>query len=182
MPDEESTPSEPTELNGAEKAALFRKSATKLIWQGTAWFGASVIAFVIALASTSTTVFYYYGGFLFGAVLWYRSFKLNKEADKLGQPKASQQRIAFATAGILIVLFASLVLPESIRVGSPGVGTCWGEDSDKNAVPVACFAPTAEYKAVELAANPDNCPMASDNYLDPDKNQPKYTCLEALKK
>ncbi|MCX8529977.1 MAG: hypothetical protein ORN27_07940 [Rhodoluna sp.] len=182
MAEDNETPNEPTELNGAEKAALFRKSATKLIWQGTAWWAASVIAFSVALASTANTVFYYFGGAIFGSILWYRSFKLNKEADKLGQPKASQQRIAFATAGILVVLFGFLVVPEYIKVNSPGVGTCWGEDSDKIAVPVACFSPSAEYKAVELASNPDNCPMNADTYLDPDKTQPKYTCLEALKK
>jgi len=66
-----------------------------------------------------------------------------------------------------VVLFGFFVFPESIKVNSPGVGTCWGQDSDEKAVPVACFAPTAEYRAVALTTNPDSCPMTSDTYLDP---------------
>jgi hypothetical protein len=69
MSEDNSAPNEPIEPNEADEAAKLRGSATKLIWQGTAWWTASIVAFSIALASTSNTVFYYYGGFIYGAIV-----------------------------------------------------------------------------------------------------------------
>ena len=158
------------------------KASSRQTWAGLAWWlvGAGGIAF--SLTSTSFSVFYWYGGLIASLFAWYRAFRFSKQAQAAGAPKATlKQRVPLLVAAAVVIVSSVIVVPEYIHVNNPGVNTCWGTADDGSSMPVACFAPGADYKAVSLVNDPSECPAESDTYFKPDASESRYTCLVPLK-
>jgi hypothetical protein len=178
---DENTNLEPDDSN-IEQGVLLRKAANKQLWLGLAWWVASAAATGFALASTSENSILWFGGMIGAPFHWFRAYKLNKAATAAGAPKTSNiQRIPVALSVLVLVVSSFTVIPEYFRVTNPTVGTCYNVDDKGSSIPVACFASTAEYKAIALEASPDNCPSEADSYLEPAKSGEDFICLAPVK-
>ena len=157
---------------------LLRQGANKQILFGLAWWSASAIAMYVALQSTGSTVLWF-GGALGALFHWYRAYKIF-ELSRKSRLKIFIQNDYILIAVTLVIAIGSFskIVPEYIKIDTPSLGTCWAGTGLDLYTPIACWADTAEVKAVSFATTAEAC--GTDSFFKPTGKESRYTCLEDL--
>jgi di/tricarboxylate transporter len=150
----------------------------QLIW-GFLWWLGSAIAMYVALGSTSDGVLWF-GGALGALFHWYRAFRIIKATFEAGLKRLIGREIAaIAISAILVTVSSLVIFPEWSRTSNPQIGTCWGDVSNSEVVPVACWSSTVIGQTVAFSSSPESCPMEADTYLEATAKDDRIVCLKS---
>lgn len=153
-----------------------RQRAYNQLLFGCAWWAGSSVAMYFALTSTGSSI-YWYGGALAALFHWYRAFKLINITREAGITSLIQREKVIIGLILALVIFSTTkILPEYVRISSPGIGTCWKDSSGGMMSPVACWTAGTIYQTTGRADTAELC--GTDFYLQPDATDSLYSCLE----
>ena len=172
---------DPSEQEVADLMALViatRQRAYNQLLFGLAWWAGSSIAMYFALTSTGSS-FYWYGGALGALFHWHRAYKLINATKQAGITSLIQREKVVIGIIVVLVAFSTVkIVPEYMRITTPGVGTCWKDADGTNLTPVACWSSGTLYKTVGYGDSPEQC--GTEWYLKPDSIESRYACLETV--
>ena len=163
----------------AAMIAEIRQKAFMQIIYGLLWWLGSAVAMYFALASTSNTMIYWYGGALGSLFHWYRAFKLIRATQQIGAKSLVQREVVLIGVTAFIVFFTSYtIIPEYFRIDTPTVGTCWFTNSDDELATIACWSNRTEFKTVAMEDSEESC--LTDWYIRPGGGMSQYACIEEM--
>lgn len=172
---------EPSKEEIADLMALViatRQRAFNQLLLGLAWWAGSSIAMYFALTSTGSSILWY-GGALGALFHWHRAYKLINATKQAGIASLIQrEKVVIGIIIVLVALSTVKIVPEYMRISTPGVGTCWKDADGTNLAPVACWSGGTIYKTIGLADSAELC--GTEWYLKPDAMESRYTCLETV--
>jgi len=154
-----------------------RRRAFRQVWFGIAWWSASALALGWSLSSPGSNILWYGG--LIGAIFhWVRAVRLYLAAKSFGFSKlVPRDYFSLLVTAAVVLIFMTVVLPETFKVMDPRVGTCWSENSGSSS-PTACWSDNAAYQTVALVSSAQDCPIEATQYFDPSEGESLYTCLQ----
>lgn len=158
-----------TDVVGATAVAELRKAAWLRLAAAVAV--GCVVSVVVLLSTTSTIV--WWGGFIVCAELAWTAYKRFREASRMtGRGVGADVWIAMALG---LCLVAGTGVAATIHWRAPlemtsdvATGTCWSQEADGNVSLVECSESTATLKITSVVATDEDCPAASDSYIDLD--------------
>jgi hypothetical protein len=167
----------PPRTTGVVKRAKVERN--KVYWHivyGFLWWAGTSAVLYFALASTNPG-FYYYGGLIGALYHWKNAIKVANATMSVRSKKLfGKELIGIVATMILVAGTTAVILPETVRVESPRIGTCWAEVSE-GFVPVACWGSNARFETIAFASTAETCPTGSVHSLKPDEYEFNFTCL-----
>lgn len=161
--------------NDAEVAAAQRKAMMTFLG-GAALFLIGAGSAIFAAQSAGGGLIWT-GGMLFGAILFWRAWRMHRAVHSLGGRGTPASKVVVGLGAAACAVLGGITLFQYVAPSEAGgaSGSCWNDATGGMLQEVSCGA-EHQYEVTSWVADPDSCPMSSEFYVE--ESATRFGCLK----